>query len=87
MFDKWLYDQLSTIQQVKVCGYAVRVFPPLENGLILLGHINQHLSSGLSLRQIIDWYYYVQSELDDEFWNNEFKLKPKLSGWQNWLSL
>ena len=37
-------------------------FPTLPtdlNGLVLLFHINQHLRSGLGLRQIIDWMMYV----------------------------
>ena len=35
------------------------VFPPFLNGLVLIFHINQHLRSGLGLRQIIDWMMYV----------------------------
>ena len=31
------------------------MFQPLENGLVLLEHINQHLEEGLGLRQIWLW--------------------------------
>lgn len=80
ILDNWLYDQLGCVRQVDVCGYTVPVFPSLENGLILLGHINQHLSSGLGLRQIIDWFFYVQSELNDDYWTNTFKAKAEAIG-------
>lgn len=56
-----------------VCGYQVPVLPKLENGLVLLSHINQHLNSGLGLRQIIDWMLYVRTVLTDEYWNTTFK--------------
>ena len=49
-------------------GYSVPVLPAFENGLVLLSHINQHLCSGLGLRQIIDWAMYVERELDDALW-------------------
>ena len=45
----------------------------LANGLVLLGHMVQHLKSGLGLRQVIDWMMYVSSELDDAFWNQAFE--------------
>lgn len=44
------------------------------NGVIFLQHINQHLSPGLGFRQIVDWAYYVENVVTDEFW--EQKLKP-----------
>ena len=48
------------------------MFPPLENGLVLLGHINQHLEEGLGLRQILDWALYVDKALDDDAWEHTF---------------
>ena len=49
-------------------------FPVYENGLVLLGHIMQHLkSSGIGLRQIIDWMMFVHKELDDFAWKNSFR--------------
>lgn len=48
--------------------------PTYENGLVLLGHIMQHLKeSGIGLRQIIDWMMFVHKELDDSSWNNHFR--------------
>ena len=48
--------------------------PNYENGLVLLGHIMQHLNdSGIGLRQIIDWMMFVHNNLNDSKWNNFFK--------------
>ena len=43
--------------------------PDLENGLVLLEHISQHLEGGLGLRQIIDWMMFVDKCLPDEKWH------------------
>ena len=48
-------------------GYRFPVLPMLLNGLVLIFHIDQHLRSGLGLRQIIDWMMYVHS-LKPEQW-------------------
>lgn len=49
-------------------GYRFPTLPPLLNGLVLLFHINQHLRSGLGLRQIIDWMMYINS-ISTAQWN------------------
>lgn len=64
---------LDHIQLITVSGYQIPVLPDLENGLILLQHIRQHLDSGLGLRQIIDWMYYVDAVLDDNIWYTQFQ--------------
>lgn len=51
-------------------GFSFPVLPPALNGLILIFHINQHLRSGLGLRQIIDWMMYID-RLPDTVWNDE----------------
>jgi hypothetical protein len=48
--------------------YRFPTLPPLLNGLVLLFHINQHLRSGLGLRQIIDWMMYINS-ISTTQWN------------------
>lgn len=48
-------------------SYRFPTLPPLLNGLSLLFHINQHLRSGLGLRQIIDWMMYVNALQDDQW--------------------
>ena len=55
-------------------GHSFPVMPWHLNGLVLIFHINQHLRSGLGLRQIIDWMMYV-SQLSVNQWE---KLIPLL---------
>lgn len=59
-------------------GYAFPVLPTDLNGLVLISHINQHLRSGLGLRQIIDWMMYVHKiqDMSDDVWTK--KLRPLL---------
>lgn len=59
-FDKWP-------------DYPFYSFPDEINGLIFLQHIKQHLVSGLGLRQIIDWLYYVEAVVTEEFWQQTLK--------------
>ncbi|MBQ0026873.1 MAG: nucleotidyltransferase family protein, partial [Lachnospiraceae bacterium] len=72
VLDEMLFHAIPNRVSCELCGYPVSMLPPLENGLVLLGHINQHLSAGLGLRQIIDWMVYAEKYLDDELWNNGF---------------
>lgn len=54
-------------------GYKIPMLPEVENGLVLLGHINQHMrSNDLGLRQIIDWEMYVHKVMNHDLWNNNF---------------
>lgn len=53
--------------------YHFYSFPDEINGLIFLQHINQHLISGIGLRQIIDWVYFVETVVTDEFWQQTLK--------------
>lgn len=55
-------------------------FPRLQNGLVLLLHIQKHLKEGLGLRQIIDWMMFVSEELTDDVWKSEFKEVLEKSG-------
>ncbi len=66
-------EALDEIISEGILNYETVEIPPIANGLVLLGHIQQHLSSGFGLRQIIDWMMYVERYLNDEFWNTEFK--------------
>lgn len=54
--------------------------PRLQNGLVLLLHIEKHLKEGLGLRQIIDWMMFVNTELTDDIWETEFKDVLEKSG-------
>ena len=72
VLDAILYLAISSRVIADCEGYSVSMLPPVENGLVLLSHINQHLSTGLGLRQIIDWMMFVEKYVDDEFWQNGF---------------
>lgn len=63
-----------------IAGISFPMLPPLENGLVLLLHIRQHLMEeaySLGLRQVIDWMMYVNrysgSELEGGVvWDDAF---------------
>lgn len=71
------------ITQAETCTLGNFTFPcqpRLTNGLILLTHINIHMEQGLGLRQMIDWMMYVDRELDDQFWQEEFSAAVRQLG-------
>jgi len=71
-FDQRVFGAIEASQTITTENYTFPCLPTVENGLILLAHIDVHLAGGLGLRQIIDWMMYVDRELTDEVWNNEF---------------
>lgn len=79
--DSYLIESMKTLDIYSINGYNFYSFPVNENGLILLGHLMQHLSgSGLGFRQILDWMMFVNHALDDDLWNNSFKKIASDSG-------
>ena len=74
--EKWqddlIFTSFSNIRSESIEDYTFPMLPSLENGLVLLTHINQHMENGLGLRQIIDWMLYVDKEMTDDFWDNSF---------------
>lgn len=68
-----LIKGLSSIEQKKIENWEFPTLPRLQNGIVLLLHVVQHLNSGLGLRQIVDWMMFVNSELNDETWRLEFQ--------------
>lgn len=80
ILDGMLYGAIPERKLQEVCGHCVPVLPTLENGIVLLGHINGHLSGGLGLRQIVDWMMYVRENLDDAFWNESFRSAAEAIG-------
>ena len=63
-----------------IAGISFPMLPPLENGLVLLIHIRQHLleeAYSLGLRQIIDWMMYVNrycgTKIDGSLWDDKFR--------------
>lgn len=72
MLDKRIFDGLNDVQFYELGTYQVPVLPKLHNGLTLLAHIDHHVETALGLRQIIDWMLFVDQELNDDWWNQEF---------------
>ena len=52
-------DGIERRQMVQIGSFRYPILPAELNGLVLMFHINQHLRSGLGLRQIIDWMVYL----------------------------
>ncbi len=72
--DYFVQRGVSHSVEYKICSNSFPGLPSDENGLVLLGHIMQHLKDwGIGLRQIIDWMMYVHNELDDLAWEEHFK--------------
>lgn len=71
--DQTVYSAIPHAVWTDVSGFRVPVLPPLANGLVLLAHVNQHLGSGLGLRQILDWQMFVVAHLTDELWESGFR--------------
>lgn len=64
---------LSGIARAKrkaVEGHAFFALPPAENGLVLLGHLWNHLHTGVGLRQALDWIIFAYTQLSDGQWDD-----------------
>lgn len=53
-------------------GCSIPCLPKLEDGLVILQHISQHIQVGLTLKQVLDWIMYVARVCDDTYWNDTF---------------
>ncbi len=73
MLDNRIFEGLAHAQMITLDGYSFPTLPVVENGLVFLDHICQHIESGIGLRQIIDWMMYADRELNDEFWITGFQ--------------
>ena len=73
--DPAIYDGIQNRNQAVVLGQTFPMLPPLENGLVLLAHIRQHLIEeyfSLGLRQMIDWMMYVHANIRTSGWKDDF---------------
>lgn len=65
LLDQMIYEGVDNREWHEVRGYKFPCLPPIENGLVLLNHIYQHLqASGIGYRQIIDFREFVEAEKD-----------------------
>ena len=72
-FESYIIDGLNSRELALVDGHEFTMLPKLANGIVILDHFRRHLQSSVGLRQTIDWMMYVYRNLDDDYWNNEFK--------------
>lgn len=66
---------LARRETASVMGASFPMLPTLENGLVLLAHMRQHLIEAdysLGLRQVIDWMMYVHANAADDRWETAF---------------
>lgn len=73
MLESYFRLGLSERKKYSLCNNTFYGMPDLENGLSILYHIYLHFYSGIGLRQIIDWMFFVDKFLTDEVWNNCFE--------------
>lgn len=71
--ERYVTDGVPRATMQSIYGTIFPMLPKLANGIVLLGHMVQHLKKGLGLRQVIDWMMYVNRELDDAFWAQTFE--------------
>lgn len=71
--ESYIINGFTHLEEGFIDGYRFPMLPTIVNGLVLLAHMRSHLRSGLGLRQVIDWMMFVNRELDDELWNNQFQ--------------
>lgn len=78
--DQQIFNGIGNRTDATLENYTFPMLPKMENGLVLLAHIDQHLEGGLGLRQIIDWMLFVDREVDDQAWEQEFSQRVKALG-------
>lgn len=78
--DALLQSALSRTETCEIQSFSFPALPPLENGLVLLEHLNQHMSEGIGLRHVLDWVMYVHHVLDDAFWRSAFRAEVRRIG-------
>ena len=71
--EEYLDDGIDKRIMAHIAHHEFPMLPPLANGLVLLAHARYHLMNGMGLRQIVDWMMYVDKQLSDDFWQEEFE--------------
>lgn len=64
--DDQIMQNIAEYKTIDINGFLIPVLPDITNGLVLLQHINQHIESGLGLRQIIDWMMFYSKVIITE---------------------
>ena len=80
LLDDAIFDGIPHTETRPLGKFTFPCLPRKINGLILLTHLNIHMETGLGMRQMIDWMMYVDRELDDTFWQEEFAAAARSLG-------
>lgn len=70
---KYFENGISQSEIMKVYEYAFPVLPVRQNGIMLLLHTAIHLKVGIGIRHLLDWMVYADKNLNDEYWEKDFK--------------
>ncbi len=65
-------ESIKESEECSILGYRFKRFKRLQNGVVILLHIVNHLDYGLGLRQLCDWMVFVKEEMTEDIWNREF---------------
>lgn len=80
LLDRYIDGGISRAVTREVCGSTFPALPETETGLVLLGHISQHLQTGLGLRQMLDFMMFSAAFPDDENLISDFRHKAEETG-------
>lgn len=72
VLDGLLFSAMERRQTKELQGFAFPMLPDLENGVVLLAHLAQHLKGSAGLRQVVDWMLYCKEYLNDEYYRRVF---------------
>lgn len=65
LLDQMIFDAIDRREWHEIRGYKIPCLPAIENGLVLLNHIYQHLQGGgIGYRQMLDFEEFVKKEKD-----------------------
>lgn len=70
--DPYIDRCMDKLKVGNIDGTEFPILPELENGIVILSHVRNHLLSGLGLRQVLDWMMYVWRVVDDKYWEDFF---------------
>lgn len=78
LLDTMIFENMDKCETGIIEQYTFPILPTIPNGLVLLKHIEQHLQTGLGLRQILDWLLFVKTNLTDQTWEHFRKQSDRI---------
>lgn len=71
--DSYITRCMNRLETGTIRGFSFPMLPSLENGIVLLAHLRQHLLVGVGLKQVLDWMMYAHAVLKDDYWKSVFR--------------